>query len=399
MTYHDYLDMCGTVLDAVGTACDAVNAGAFVYEENYPDAAVAAVGLVPGASVLCKVGKWCKRVADAIANAVRRAADVAKAVADGIRAAAQAAQQVVDEAMDLTRRTRNTPPTPPTRTPTKPPTNPDPKPDRPGGKPSCQANSFIPGTLVLLADGTTETIEDIRVGDIVLVTGPNTGRTEARPVTATIIGDGDKHLVVITIDTDGDKGDQVAVVTATDGHPFWLPEESQWMDARNLQPGQWLQTSAGTWIQITAIRHQTRKSIVYNLTVADIHTYYVVAGDTPILVHNDNGPRLPNLDRTWENYDTYLQDVAKYYGINLRGVTPVWDSSLRMSQAGLTKPEDGGWVIRINPAMFDGDSASLANTLAHELHHARDFQKGNFNSPEPPAYAAGNAMEAHIRGC
>jgi hypothetical protein len=25
---------------------------------------------------------------------------------------------------------------------------------------------------------------------------------------------------------------------------------------------------------------------MYNLTVADVHTYYVVAGDTPVLVHN-----------------------------------------------------------------------------------------------------------------
>lgn len=25
---------------------------------------------------------------------------------------------------------------------------------------------------------------------------------------------------------------------------------------------------------------------MYNLTVADLHTYYVLAGDTPVLVHN-----------------------------------------------------------------------------------------------------------------
>ncbi|MFD4987274.1 hypothetical protein [Streptomyces sp. NPDC058374] len=28
---------------------------------------------------------------------------------------------------------------------------------------------------------------------------------------------------------------------------------------------------------------------VYNLTVSSTHTYYVLAGETPVLVHNDNG--------------------------------------------------------------------------------------------------------------
>jgi hypothetical protein len=30
------------------------------------------------------------------------------------------------------------------------------------------------------------------------------------------------------------------------------------------------------------------EGIAYNLTVADLHTYYVLAGDTPVLVHNCN---------------------------------------------------------------------------------------------------------------
>jgi hypothetical protein len=32
-----------------------------------------------------------------------------------------------------------------------------------------------------------------------------------------------------------------------------------------------------------------RTSTAYNLTVADIHTYYVVAGSTPVLAHNCGG--------------------------------------------------------------------------------------------------------------
>ncbi|QSB13574.1 hypothetical protein JQS43_18555 [Natronosporangium hydrolyticum] len=77
-------------------------------------------------------------------------------------------------------------------------------------------------------------------------------------------------------------------VVATDGHPFWVTSTQQWLDASELQEGQWLQTAAGTQAQITSTEQYTTTADVYNLTVADIHTYYVTAGNTPVLVHNAN---------------------------------------------------------------------------------------------------------------
>ncbi|MFE4173619.1 hypothetical protein ACFRR7_16455 [Streptomyces sp. NPDC056909] len=68
------------------------------------------------------------------------------------------------------------------------------------------------------------------------------------------------------------------------------------MDATDLHPGQWLRTSAGTYVQITAITRWTQQSTVHNLTVANIHTYYVLAGDTPVLVHNSRGNLCPHPD-------------------------------------------------------------------------------------------------------
>ncbi|MGA5344612.1 ricin-type beta-trefoil lectin domain protein [Streptomyces griseoincarnatus] len=161
-----------------------------------------------------------------------------------------------------------------------------------GGGESCDVgNSFVPGTKVLMADGTTKPIEEVEVGDKVVATDPETGETRIETVTAEIKGKGLKHLVKVVIDTDGDKGEKTAEVTATDGHPFWVPELGQWLDATDLQPGQWLQTSAGTHVQITAIeRWTTPGTTVHNLTVGDTHTYYVLAGATPVLVHNTGCP-------------------------------------------------------------------------------------------------------------
>ncbi|MEV0393016.1 polymorphic toxin-type HINT domain-containing protein [Polymorphospora rubra] len=101
-----------------------------------------------------------------------------------------------------------------------------------------------------------------------------------------IVGEGSKDLVDVTVDTDGDAGDQTGTITATDGHPFWLPDLGAWIDAAKLQPGQWLQTAAGTWVQITAVHAYTSQQRVHNLTITDTHTYHVLASNTPVLVHN-----------------------------------------------------------------------------------------------------------------
>ncbi|MGA5700118.1 ricin-type beta-trefoil lectin domain protein [Peterkaempfera bronchialis] len=151
----------------------------------------------------------------------------------------------------------------------------------------CTSNSFTSGTQVLMADGTAKPIEDIKPGDQVKATDQETGTTRAETVTAEIKGEGVKHLVQITIDTHAQGGPKTAEITATDGHPFWVPELGKWIDATDLQPGQWLRTSAGTHVQITAIKHWTaQQTTVHNLTVGNLHTYYVLAGATPVLVHN-----------------------------------------------------------------------------------------------------------------
>jgi RHS repeat-associated protein len=160
------------------------------------------------------------------------------------------------------------------------------------GKGGC--NSFVPGTMVLLANGKRKPIEQVRVGDRVVATDPVSRAHGAKTVAATIIGSGSKNLVKVTIDLDGARGGSTGDVIATAGHPFWVPDPGIWTPARSLAVGQWLLTGAGTWVQITAIERWTEPRTVYNLTVADIHTYYVIAGSTPVLVHNDDIPRNPD---------------------------------------------------------------------------------------------------------
>ncbi|MFF2571040.1 polymorphic toxin-type HINT domain-containing protein [Streptomyces sp. NPDC058084] len=183
-----------------------------------------------------------------------------------------------------------------------------------GGSSGC--NSFVPGTRVLMADGTSKAIDEVQLGDEVMATDETSGATQAKPVVARIIGEGQKNLVEITIDTDGTKGDAKEKITATDGHPFWVPSLHKWQKATDLRAGEWLRTSSGTWVQVTEVRRWTQQKRVHNLTVGDLHTYYVLAGATPTLVHNDSCPTEGDqiegkATSTWTPDDHYSDAAVK----------------------------------------------------------------------------------------
>jgi hypothetical protein len=156
-----------------------------------------------------------------------------------------------------------------------------------------RGDSFVPGTEVVMADGTRKPIEQVEEGDEVLATDPTTGKTSKQKVTDTIEGKGEKHLVKLTVDTDGDKGDATDTIIATEGHPFWVPDLRKWMKAGELKPGQWLQTGSGTWVQVDAVSAWTQQTAVYNLTVDTAHTYYVQTGAATLLVHNESARKNP----------------------------------------------------------------------------------------------------------
>ncbi|MFD7580300.1 polymorphic toxin-type HINT domain-containing protein [Kitasatospora sp. NPDC059817] len=147
-------------------------------------------------------------------------------------------------------------------------------------------NSFPAGTRVLMADGTTRPIERVRVGDQVLATDPDLGRTVAHAVKATIYTPDDRDFTELAV-VDGTG--QVTTVTATDHHPFWSENRKTWTDAALLETGDSLRNDRGQQVRISGVRHWSTVQAAYNLTVDEIHTYYVLAGSTPVLVHNADG--------------------------------------------------------------------------------------------------------------
>ncbi|MFF8916681.1 polymorphic toxin-type HINT domain-containing protein [Streptomyces sp. NPDC015032] len=161
-------------------------------------------------------------------------------------------------------------------------------------------HSFLPGTKVLLADGSKKPIEKVELGDKVVVTDPETGRTTTREVVATIVTEDDKHFVDLKI---APKKGAPARLVSTTTHPFWVPSENAWIDAGELRPGMQLRTATGESVTVEGIRHFDQRQRTHDLTVSDVHTYYVLAGATPVLVHNCGGGAL-DLDNLQDRADT-----------------------------------------------------------------------------------------------
>jgi hypothetical protein len=168
----------------------------------------------------------------------------------------------------------------------------------------CRKHSFDPDTPVLMADGTTKAIKDVEVGDEVVATDPETGETSAQPVTDLHVNL-DRELTTLTLaslsvlglrtigEGEGDRSTRgpteaaVSTLETTQNHPFWDVAADEWVDAADLVPGRSVVTSpTGERQLVVAVDNYTGAAEMRDLTVATIHTYYVVAGDTPVLVHN-----------------------------------------------------------------------------------------------------------------
>lgn len=95
----------------------------------------------------------------------------------------------------------------------------------------------------------------------------------------------------------------------------------------------------------------------------------------------------------------YASVVAMKYNIHLRGsgktIEIVFNPDLNPGVFGRTRKANP-FVIEIGPASLMSE-CELANTIAHELNHARSFIRGG-NAPESRAYKSGNALADYIGG-
>jgi RHS repeat-associated protein len=168
------------------------------------------------------------------------------------------------------------------------------------GRLASVACSFSGDTEVLLADGTTKPLSEVVVGDEVLATDPETGEQGARQIEKVWIHNDD--LYVLTVN--GER------LVTTEDHPFWNESSKEWQPAEQLDQGDFVRAPAGTAVVGKFDKGDQGYAGAYNLTVAGLHTYYVMAGVTPVLVHNTCGPAFNSAMSARNHYLKHAFGVA-----------------------------------------------------------------------------------------
>lgn len=130
----------------------------------------------------------------------------------------------------------------------------------------------------------TKPIEQVQVGDWVLAKDPaEAGPPRACRVTGAF-SNYTYHVVHISVRGVEGSGE----LQATREHPFFSANRG-WVDAKDLKEGDKLQDTQGRSVIVSALTIEDRTCDTFNLTVDGLHTFYVLAADQPVLVHNGYG--------------------------------------------------------------------------------------------------------------
>lgn len=206
-------------------------------------------------------------------------------------------------------------------------------------------NSFVAGTPVHTPDGLVP-IESLSPGDRVLARDPVTGEVSYQPIEHVIVT-ADKETSDLRLEREG--VDETLGVTRE--HPFWVRDQG-WVKAYRLAPGDQVFTESGAWARVVSNTPRTTRQYVYNLSVADDHTFFV--GKVGAWVHNcaaaisANAAASPRAQVVYQIVETNLAtggtEVLKY-GISSTGVNAL-GFSLRAERqvAALTRLAKPGYA-------------------------------------------------------
>jgi hypothetical protein len=131
--------------------------------------------------------------------------------------------------------------------------------------------------------GKTKPIGKIKTGDKVEAADPNTGKHQGSRTVQHVWINHDHDLLDVTIRT---KDGHTATIHTTSNHPFWDDTKHTWVPAGKLRRGDALNTDANDHAYVVKAKATPGTANRWNLTVQQLHTYYVMAGSTAVLVHN-----------------------------------------------------------------------------------------------------------------
>jgi hypothetical protein len=124
---------------------------------------------------------------------------------------------------------------------------------------------FAAGTPVLTPQG-ARPIEELKPGDLVLARDENNVEGQPQFKRVEKLHHNESEILELLV--------QGRLIRTTQTHPFFVKGKG-WLPAGELLPRDLLSTSAGDWVVVNAVQRTQTIESVYNLRVADCHTYFV----------------------------------------------------------------------------------------------------------------------------
>ena len=214
--------------------------------------------------------------------------------------------------------------------------------------------SFTARTLVTTAQG-KQAISKLHVGEKVLAYNPKTHQMELQPILHVWI-DKDSDLVDLTLTTvKAQHGRSVSrqseVIHTNKKHPFFTKERG-FLPVGQIKLGMHVLRADGTHGVVTGWRVVPGTQVMYNLEVAQDHTFTVGSGEW--VVHNDCGPStLKNglqVSLTEQGLEhSFDRHAAEWFGRNVTGADkPVWESLIRQA---MNSSQIFDWDLRGRPTI------------------------------------------------
>jgi RHS repeat-associated protein len=235
-----------------------LDAGLYAAEGDYMSAGLSLAGAIPGGALLKYGGRMLRAGAD-IEKGVKIAGDVEKA--DRLITDAEKAQAVIRDGEKAEKIAAD-----------------GEKAEKEASKLEDAAacvvrHSFSPDTAVETPDS-SRAIAGLKIGDTVEAYDPRTGVTGPHLVTAVMVH---TDPVVEHLATDA------GPIETTPNHPFFTTDRG-WVEAGQLRVGEQIRTDSATPATVSGFTTEATPSSMWDLTVADAHSFFVGAG--AVLVHN-----------------------------------------------------------------------------------------------------------------
>jgi len=254
---------------------------------------------------------------------------------------------------------------------------------------------FAAGTPVLMADGSWKKIEEVRAGDKVLSVPEHDaeGPVESKKVIQAYNNEPQK-LMELYINGE--------MIRCTHTHRFY-DRFKGWTPANELELGDQLKTPDDRWLKVSNIVLIDAIEPVFNIHVADYHTYFVGNGSSNdfVLVHNQY--KIGTTSPVWDHVgyclsksslgvqaiDTFKSPLTcvyycsnmtiEYYDRNdpnhTRGYIPDLNTAVSLPLNIDMRPgkHNISVTVKLNANILQSDPGTIAAALVHESIHTKEL--------------------------